>query len=106
MFVMQEKWIRGYFVVVSCLPVLTIALNRGFLSKLLSLYPFRLFSKIQLEFFILHQSIIITLGNVLATRVSQSPYIRTIILFGLILVSSILFRVLCKKILSLRTQAC
>ncbi len=58
MLVKPELW-RSIWVLFFCPVVFVFALNEGLFSRVLSIKPFQWFSKIQMEFYILHQVLII-----------------------------------------------
>ena len=93
---MQDKWIRGYFVITACLLVFVYALNEGILSKILSTKIFTLFASIQMEFYIFHQVIIRSLDPILSIFIN-SVLIESIILFCIILIISFMYNRLFKK---------
>jgi len=59
----NATWLRASFVFLFCITVFVFAFNRGILSRIFSARIFELFGKIQFEFFIFHQAIIICLFN-------------------------------------------
>ena len=89
-FKMEGKWIRGYFVLAACILVFIYTFNKGMLSKLLSMKIFRLFSKIQMEFYILHQVVIKLLTFHIST-IFDSIIVQSILLFCITAVLSILY---------------
>lgn len=56
----NETWGRSKFVLMFCVFLVIFALDAGIISKFFSLKPFRMFSSIQFEFYILHQAVIIS----------------------------------------------
>lgn len=95
-FRMEGRWIRGYFVLASCILVFTYALNGGALSRFLSLKAFALFAMIQMEFYLFHQVIIRVVGPKL-TAVSHSVFIQSVILFFITLGMAVLYDRYMKK---------
>lgn len=54
----EGHWMRVEFVCLFCIIVLVYSWNMGVISNVLSTYIFKLFERIEFEFFILHQAII------------------------------------------------
>ena len=84
---MEGIWIRGYFVLAACGLVFTFALNRGALSRVLSMKIFAMFAVIQMEFYLFHQVIIRVLGPEL-TAVSSSVFMQSVMLFFITVAAS------------------
>ena len=59
----NATWLRASFVFLFCIMVFVFAFNRGILSRIFLARICELFGKIQFEFFIFHQAIIICLFN-------------------------------------------
>ena len=93
----NEIWIRGYFVIVSCILVLVFSLNDGLVSKFFSLEPFCRFSKIQLEFYLFHQAVIIFMKPFFFPYSVISPMLATIIDFVIVLLAAIFYKTLLSK---------
>lgn len=91
MITFDKDWIRGYYVAAFLPLVLVFALDGGAVSRFLSLKPFLLFSKIQFNFYILHQVIIRLVSKYNLLHFVQSKTIKTAILFVLVLALSTLF---------------
>lgn len=93
---MQGKWIRGYFVIAACVLVFTYSLNNGLLSSFLSSKIFSLFSMIQVEFYIFHK-VIIEIFDPVLSRIIHSVFIESVILFCMVIIISVLYRIFLKK---------
>lgn len=84
----QKVWNRAGFVLMFCGFILVMAFNNGIISKLLYTYPFKLFSKIQLEFFILHQAVLFSF-----TRLLTGTYIfKGVVSFFIVVVLAALYK--------------
>ncbi len=59
----QKVWNRAGFILMFCGFIVIMAFNNGLISRLLYTYPFQLFSKIQSEFFVLHQPVIFAVSR-------------------------------------------
>lgn len=106
----QEIWNRAEFVILFCLLVFVFSFDRGWISKFLSMKPFRWFASIQLEFYMFHTIVIRYIQP-------RSPWGRwdwfietSLICFVTTLLFVCLYRLLLRKPLSrlfdLASQAC
>ena len=91
-------WHRGTFVSLFLPPIFVFALDSGIISKILSIKPFMLFSKVQLYFFFMHWIVIriVAITNILGGIRSRT--IKTAIIFLIILAASTLFYLITNKI--------
>lgn len=93
-FLMVNKegiWYRAEFVLVFCVLILIFSFDFGLLSKILGLYPFRLFANIQFEFYILHQAIIKFLTRYL-TSLFRTSVTQAIAAFCIVVILSEIYR--------------
>ena len=65
----HSSWNYALFVLLGAGVIFVFAFDRGLLSRFLSLKPFRWFSKIQLEFYLFHQALLLCLDAVLGDRI-------------------------------------
>lgn len=100
----DKSWIRGYFVAAFLPLVLVFSLDGGAISRLFSLKPLLLFSKIQFNFYLLHQVVIHLVSKYKALDFLPNNVTKTITIFVVILALSVgffcldaLFRNLLKK---------
>ena len=89
-FKMEGKWIRGYFVLVACILVFVYTFNSGIISRILNIKIFSLFENIQMEFYILHQAIIIVFTSLLSI-VIKSVFIQSVILFFITVLFALIY---------------
>lgn len=55
---MNDVWMRGNYVILYCLLVFVISLEKGIVSKVLSSVPFTMFGSIQFEFYLFHGDVL------------------------------------------------
>lgn len=104
-FVIQEqgKWLRGTFVILFCAFVFIFAFNSGLISKIFSLKIFKLFGKIQFEFFIFHQALIVCITGVCSSFIFDWRILNLIIFVSIIL-CSIIYKIFFENRLSIITK--
>ena len=56
--VKEGHWMRAEFVIIFCIMIVVYSWDMGVISNVLSTYIFKLFERIEFEFFLLHQAII------------------------------------------------
>ena len=100
--IFNGHWMRSQFVLISSFLVFVVALNKGIISKTLSLKPFLLFSKIQFEFYMLHQVVIKTIFSVLQFKVGQ--FALNSITITAIIILSITYHYMLNKVLNRKKQ--
>lgn len=61
--VYDEIWPRWLFTLLMCPILFVYAINKGIVSRIISTQPFILFSRIQFEFYMIHQIIIVFIGK-------------------------------------------
>lgn len=89
-FKMEGKWIRGYFVLAACILVFVYTFNSGIISRILNIKVFSLFENIQMEFYILHQAVIIVFTSIISI-VIKSVFIQSVILFFITVIFAIIY---------------
>lgn len=99
----EGKWLRGSFVIIFCIFVFVFANDSGLLSRLFSFKIFKLFGKIQFEFFIFHQAVIICSKDFLS-RIFSDWKIMNLIIFVTIIICSIFYKNFLEHRVSLFTK--
>lgn len=87
---MNSVWNRADFVLLHCAIVFLLAIEGGGISKILGTKPFRLFSRIQLYFFIFHTVVIYEWHSIAFTE-NINCYIASILIFAVTVGLSVLY---------------
>ena len=95
--VQNDHWYRGMFAFLFCVWTFALAFNEGIVSKILSLPPFQWLSKIQFEFFVLHQTLYVLLANRLSPLINNRNAM-SMVLFVITIVCSILTHFFTKQL--------
>lgn len=87
--IVYKEWYRSVFVLLFCFFILIFSFDRGAISMLLGFRPFKWFSSIQFEFYILHVALIIGLSDLYANimpdwRIMNAVMFLTILFIALI----------------------
>lgn len=85
------EWLRAYYVLFVAIVVIVFSFDKGVCSKALSTMPLKCMSRIQFEFYILHQAMIKCFGELFG-RVFQNINIANIAMFIAILMTSLLYK--------------
>lgn len=91
------QWYRALYVLLFCPVIILFAFDRGIVSSFLSLKPFKWFSHIQFEFYILHQAFIICLVEIYSSYIPDWKWMN-FCMFITIMVAAIFY----KRVLSTR----
>lgn len=92
----QKTWNRAGFILMFCGFILIMAFNNGLISKLLYVYPLRLLSKIQLEFFILHQAVLFSFTRTIRSH-GYNYLIQGIASFIIVIVLAAIYKRFCAE---------
>ena len=87
----NRLWLRADFVFIFCLFVFIFSFNEGIVSRLFSARIFVMFSKIQFEFYILHQAVIQCMRNDYG-KLFMDWKMQSIALFVTIIVVSLVYK--------------
>lgn len=91
--VYRNDLMRGTFALVFCGPVFVFAFNKGLVSSLLSVKPFELCSKIQMELFMLHPVV----NSMMPRLLPDNKLADTLIKFVVTIVVSVVYRYVSKN---------
>ncbi len=89
------EWPRGLFVLAFCPVILVYALDTGMVSKALACRPFRWFSGIQLEFFLIHQALMRCIKPYYKKWFPGWP-LRNLLMFVTVIMAAVLYERLLK----------
>ena len=84
---------RALYVLAFCPVVFVLALNKGVISRFLGTKPFKWFSGIQLEFYILHQAMIKLIYNHAFAGIGNI-WIRGLVMFIVVVIAAALYHLL------------